>query len=376
MIINIASYGGRTHMLDTARELAKLGHTVRFYSYVPKKRAVKYGLPPECCFTLFYWALPFLVLFKIFGFKDCIQQLYWRMFDVFTAFYMKPCDIFIGQSPMHIFALKYAKKKYGAITILERGTIHVLDYINQLKDDPALKGHPVQASSSVKRDLRGYQYPDFISVGSEMVKETFVNHDITPARIFVDNYGVDLSQFHPTNLQSPAYDLIFVGQWSYRKGCDIITLLCKKYKYSFLHVGSLIDAFPSMENMRHVDAVDQSELVKYYARSKVFIIPSRAEGLAMVQVQAVACGLPVVCSKFSGGRDLRKYCSSPDFIIESPTLNIEDLHVAVQESLEKAKQQHGTRIILSKSYEELSWSGYGKRYNDFLIKIMNEQVEL
>ena len=66
MVINIASFGGRTHLLDTARELAKQGNIVRFYSYVPTKRAVKYGLPAECNYSLFLWALPFLVLYKIF----------------------------------------------------------------------------------------------------------------------------------------------------------------------------------------------------------------------------------------------------------------------------------------------------------------------
>lgn len=54
MVINIASFGGRTHMLDTARELARHGHTVRFYSYVPTKRAVRYGLPKECSFSYQY----------------------------------------------------------------------------------------------------------------------------------------------------------------------------------------------------------------------------------------------------------------------------------------------------------------------------------
>ena len=53
MIINIASFGGRTHMLDTARELEKFGHIVRFYSYVPTKRAMKFGLKKECSYSLY-----------------------------------------------------------------------------------------------------------------------------------------------------------------------------------------------------------------------------------------------------------------------------------------------------------------------------------
>ena len=46
MKITIAA-SHRFHLLDLARELASLGHEVRFYSYVPTKRAMKFGLKKE-----------------------------------------------------------------------------------------------------------------------------------------------------------------------------------------------------------------------------------------------------------------------------------------------------------------------------------------
>jgi hypothetical protein len=36
---------GRFHVLDLARELAALGHDVRYYSFVPHQRAEQFGLP-------------------------------------------------------------------------------------------------------------------------------------------------------------------------------------------------------------------------------------------------------------------------------------------------------------------------------------------
>ena len=48
-------------------------------------------------------------------------------------------------------------------------------------------------------------------------------------------------------------------------------------------------AFPEDELFTHIDAVDQKELVKYYSKARVFVIPSLSEGLAMVQAQAIAC---------------------------------------------------------------------------------------
>lgn len=47
MRIGIASLG-RFHVLDLARELDVLGEEVQFHSYVPRKRAERFGLPLFC----------------------------------------------------------------------------------------------------------------------------------------------------------------------------------------------------------------------------------------------------------------------------------------------------------------------------------------
>lgn len=372
MVINIASFGGRTHMLDTARELEKFGHTVRFYSWVPTKRAMQFGLKRECSFTLFYYALPFLVLFKIFGFKSWIMRSYVRWCDWFMCLYMKPCDVFIGQSPMHIRSIQHAKNKFGAVTILERGTSHVLEFINNLQGSPEFAVKEVQQRNDVNHDLKGYLYPDYISVGAEHVKESFLKHNFAGERIFVNNYGCNLKFFHSTELKDDdVFDIIQVGNWSYRKGADLIVELCKTKGYRFLHVGSLSAPFPAMENMTQVDAVNEWKLVDYYSKAKVFIMPSREEGLAQVQVQALVCGLPLVCSQHSGGRDLRKYIKEGEWIFEMEDYSVASLSKCVDLALTKASTQTGMRSYCdSEKILEASWEGYGKRYNDFLSKVV------
>ena len=62
MIINIATNGGRSHLLDIARELQNLGHTINFYSYISDKRAIKFGLNKKCNHSILLLALPFLFL--------------------------------------------------------------------------------------------------------------------------------------------------------------------------------------------------------------------------------------------------------------------------------------------------------------------------
>lgn len=374
MIINVASFGGRSHLLDIARELEKHGHTVRFYSYVPKKRAVNFGLKEENSFSIFFWVLPFLFLFKIFGFKEWTQQVYWRFVDFFLAYYMKPCDVFIGQSPMHLYSLKYMKRKFGATTILERGTSHVNEFIKHVENNPKFHNKKVFRESSVKRDLIGYNFADYISVGSEHVKDSFIMNGFDASKIFVNNYGFDVNQFHPTKLNkedSEIFDLIFVGQWSYRKGCDLIEEVCRENKYRFLHVGAIQDLkFPQdVPNMIHFDAVDQKDLINFYAKSRVFIILSREEGLALVQAQALACGLPIICSEFTGGRDLREYSEKPTYIIEVDIFSKKSINDGIVKALGISEVQVGERNYIGSNFNEITWTGYGNRYNKFLKKL-------
>lgn len=368
MVINIASFGGRTHLLDTARELEKFGHTVRFYSFVTDRRAVKFGLKKECNYSLFLFAFPYLIWLRLFGFGGWGTYIYFRLCDWFVAYYMKPCDVFIGQSPMHNFSLRYAKRKYGAKIILERGTSHVLTYLENQTDIPNFKPFP---KIQLGFDLAGYQYADYISVGAEHVKESFIKHGFLESRIFVNNYGFNECQFHPTAC-SEEFDLIMVGTWSYRKGCDKLLQVLQQKSYKLLHVGSKtdLDLDDNNKNITDVGIQDQSSLVNYYSKAKVFVLPSREEGLALVLLQAVACGLPIVCSEHSGGRDLRKYVDHPEFIIEMKDDSVSELRTSIDKALYIAGGTDGIRNYAGNGLKRLSFTCYGERYNDFLVHLI------
>ena len=121
--------------------------------------------------------------------------------------------------------------------------------------------------------------------------------------------------------------------------------------------------------MTHHEPVDQNELVNYYAKARVFVLPSRAEGLSLVQAQAIACGLPVVCSKETGGADLRDQLTDKKWIIEMEDLSVEALLDAVDKGLNLARAQKGIRNYAGDDMNRLSWENYGIRYSRFFAKI-------
>jgi len=363
--INIAS-PGRFHVCDLARELDKNGFDVKFYSFVPQKRAEKFGLPARCSKSLIGVMTPFLVLEKkLFPQIRFFKKLRICVQDYFTSIYMRRCDILICMSGS-FFKTPQKAKKQGATIILERGSKHILEQRKVLEAIPSLRGTKPVPDINVRRELAGYELADYIAVASKHVVESFKKQDYPIEKLFKNPYGVDLSMFHEQPDAEKKYDFIMVGGWSYRKGCDIIVEAIRRTKYTFLHVGGIVDVdFPKEDRFTHVGVVDQTKLIKYYNQAKIFVLPSKEEGLAMVQAQAVACNLPLIGSKDSGAEDLQQMVEDPKYVTLVEDYTPEALIKAMNNAMEvyptlKGKKYAGNAI------ENLTWEAYGKRYADFI----------
>jgi glycosyltransferase involved in cell wall biosynthesis len=335
---------------------------------VPTKRALKFGLKKENSYSFFYLMLPFLALWKISKGSTWSTKLLHRTMDYYMSLFMKPCDVYIALGTVYTRSITSAKKKHNALTILEWGSMHILEQELAITRYTLAKKQPPY---SVSRSLLGYTLADYISIPSTHVFKSFVLNEISPDKLIINPYGVDLNMFPPTELNKESnYDALMVGNWSYTKGCDLISDYFATSNKTFLHVGSIKDLpFPQSANMTHIDHVDQSELQKYYAKAKVFILPSRAEGLAMVQCQAIACGLPIVCSSLTGGIDLRNLLDDQKWIIEMPEYSIPSLHKSLENAITLSEMQDGIRNYAKQDLKNLSWQAYGERYHSFLSNL-------
>src|SRR5258705_187688 len=101
------------------------------------------------------------------------------------------------------------------------------------------------------------------------------------------------------------FTLLFVGSWTLRKGCDLVMSAIAQTPLVWLvHVGSIDTdlAFPREDpRFVQIDPVPQTELARFYAEADAFVLASREEGLAVMQAQALASGLPVICTDRTGG---------------------------------------------------------------------------
>jgi glycosyltransferase involved in cell wall biosynthesis len=375
MKIAIASMG-RAHLLETARELAKLGHDVSFYSYVPRSRCEKFGLDKKYVKGCFLVSSVIEFVCRKLPFsnrtKRKIRFFNRLLMDYMLAVRLQRCDIFISVTGVgyYVKSLITAKKKYGAILLLDCGCKHTQEKYNILRKT----GRYTQISQqTVRKELSGYQLADYIIIPSEHSYQSFLKHNFPKEKLFVNPYGVSLERFHATD-KPPAdsYDVIIVGQWCYRKGCDLLTDACLHILgKKLLHVGSVIDCpLPDHHLFTHIDAVDESHLMNYYAQAKIFVLPSREDGFGLVLSQALACGLPIVCSKDTGGRDLRNFLNDKKWIIEMPRTTAECLAECIRDALILAdSQSEGKRNYVGAAVKHLTWEAYGKRYDSFLQQI-------
>jgi glycosyltransferase involved in cell wall biosynthesis len=360
---------GRFHALDLARELAALGNDVAFYSYVPRRRAEQFGLPRQCHRGLLPWVLPLIVAQrkgpKAWG--NRLDILLQKSVDGLAARFLEPCDVFIGMSGLCVKSAQMAREKYGAKIFLERGSRHILSQKEILEAIPGML-KPAVPEFNERRELWGYDFADVISIPSRHVERSFLERCFAPEKLFRNPYGVDLTMFPPTpkpRNQMPT--LVFAGTWSLRKGCDVLSKAMDGQPWRLIHAGSVADApLPKLANFESRGMVPQSKLADVYAQADAFVHPSHEEGLSVVQAQALACGLPLVCTDRTGGEDLAEFLEDSSWVTVVPSGDVAALRKGIGQALAKTGSQTGVRNILGEGRERLSWRAYGERYNQKL----------
>jgi glycosyltransferase involved in cell wall biosynthesis len=279
-------------------------------------------------------------------------------------------------SGLCIASARAAKIKYGANVFIERGSRHILSQKEILESIQrnSEKRKPVP-DYAVARELASYALADVIAVPSLHAEQSFLEYGMPKSKLFRNPYGVDLSMFPPTPAPpSEPPTILFVGNWSYRKGCDVLTQAWRMLKGTrLIHVGSRGDApMPDDSDFMHIGPVPQWKLWEYYAQAQVFVLPSREDGFGLVLSQALACGLPVVYTDRTGGEDLAELAGTNQGFFIVPHGKVEPLTDGIRSAMLWAKSRCPTgaiRNVVGESRASLSWETYGKRYSNRLMKL-------
>lgn len=367
------SVPGKFHLFNLAQELLKKEYLSQLITSYPKFEVLKYGIPREKIDSVFRKEIIQRVSQKIPFLSDwwSSQSLALELFDKKAAKVLKPCDIFVGASSASLYTMRVAKK-FGAITVLERGGAHILYQDKILREEYeklGIKPKPYQLAHPkvVEKELQEYKDANYISVPSLFAKKTFLDAGFPGEKLIHIPYGVDLGEFKSATKKDDVFRVVYAGGMTLQKGVHYLLQAFSELNLPNSELLLIGAKSPEIEpffqkykgHYKWIGRVPQKELSDHYAQSSVFVLNSIHDGFGMVIIQAMACSLPVITTINTGG---------PDIVTEGESgfiIPIRDIEI-LKEKLSYLYEHPEERRKMGESAEKLvregfTWKDYGEK---------------
>lgn len=189
---------------------------------------------------------------------------------------------------------------------------------------------------------------------AEQVRQSFLRD----YPIHVIHNGIDLEVFRPREsdfrekhgLEDKIILLGVAFGWGKRKGLDVFIELAKRlderYKIVLVGTDEKVDRLLP-ENILSIHRTqNQLELAQIYTAADVFVNPTREENYPTVNMEAIACGTPVITFRTGGSPEILD--ESCGVVVEKN--DIDALHCAVQKAAEKHQNSAEACAVRSQTF--------------------------
>jgi len=214
---------------------------------------------------------------------------------------------------------------------------------------------------------REMELADLVLAPSSFVRDSILQFH-PEKKVVLAPYGVDLEFWHPLAAGSTTANpppsgqplrFIFAGQCSLRKGTPVLLEAWARAAIPDAHlelVGSWQMAPARLKelpaNVSYTAPVARRQLRDHYRAADVFLFPSYFEGFALVVLEAMACGLPIVATE-----------ATPDILDESctriiPSGNVEALVETLRWFDRNRHRLPGMKQAARAKAETCTWANY------------------
>lgn len=230
-------------------------------------------------------------------------------------------------------------------------------------------------------DLNATKNADYFFAPSNFVKSSLEYCGIPSDKIYIVPYGVDQNNFSYEHIQfrvEGKLKLLYVGEISCRKGLHrLLKVVSELEQMVEIRLCGRVDEnspifsqYQEYDNIEFVGFVTHDELAKEYINADAFVFPTLGEGYGLVVLEALSCGLPVLCSNRAGGNDviqdgINGYVISMD--------EDEALKERIIWCCTHRKELYEMREDAHKSVEAFSWESYEKKVAECINDIMRRE---
>jgi glycosyltransferase involved in cell wall biosynthesis len=167
---------------------------------------------------------------------------------------------------------------------------------------------PKKSAEIMAVEREEHALADVIVVPSDFVKQTLVEEGVDESKIRIIPFGTDLALFHPPEKRDgKRVVFLFVGGLTARKGLPVLLEVWRQLALPDAELwlaGS--GGIPPRESrtlpptVKVLGPQGRQQVASLMRQADVFVFPSFFEGLAQVQIEALATGLPVIGTHESG----------------------------------------------------------------------------
>jgi len=255
------------------------------------------------------------------------QLGHWNAHSIFFNYGVRRyCE---SQKPDLVVISGYAQPAYWSLLAFCRKSN--VPYIT-LTESHLKKNRPAWLSKLKKTVLHRYyqEAAAHLTMGSAS-KAYVISHGADPQRTYffpntidVLDYAKQVESLRQNHREKAGITLLYVGNLTKWKGVDLLLSVFLKLVREFPSATlQLVGEGPERPRLEEIARVappkavtfcgfqQPSELPKFYATSDIFVLPSRHETWGVVLLEAMASGLPVVCSDAVG--------ASGDLVLDKET---------------------------------------------------------